>query len=69
MLVVVVIYELPFLDGVEPRLDDRRIWKCLSIECVHECLGVIGACQVIEKSAGHHDLPLNVRHHFTEVNK
>src|SRR5262245_27936596 len=69
MLVVVVVDEPPLLDRVEPRLDQRHVGECAAVEGIHERFRVLGARQIVEKSAGYQDLPYDVRRSFSEVDK
>src|SRR5262245_61044047 len=69
MLVVVVVDEPPLLDGVEPRLDQRHVGECAAIECIHERFRVLGAGQIVEKTTGYQDLPLDVRRSLGEGDK
>ncbi len=36
MLVIVVIDEPPLFDRIEPRLDQRHVWKCTAVEGIDE---------------------------------
>ena len=36
MFVIVVIDELPLFDRIEPRLDERHVWKCTTGEGIDE---------------------------------
>src|SRR5215468_2956331 len=69
MLVVVVVDEPPLLDRVEPRLDQRHVRECAAVESIHERFRVLGARQIVEKSTGYQDLPLDVRRGVSEVDK
>ncbi len=69
MLVVVLVDELPLFDRAEPRLDQGHIGKRRAGEGVDEGLGIGLAREVVEESAGDHQVPLEVGGDFGNVHE
>ncbi len=61
MLVIVLVPEHPFLDRIEPRLQDRHIGEGLAVERVDEGLRIGLAGEVVQEAAIDQDVPRQVR--------